>query len=514
VNLNKELPGQYWRNIPTHADCKVEIYRSPDVLYIAEKKRPLDNQRIQKCELFGSLPQEWPEDLRPQIQKQVEASQRKVVVLDDDPTGTQTIHSLAVLTEWTLDALKAELENDLLAFYILTNSRSCTLPVAQKINAQIGHNLTEAARQTGCQFVVVSRSDSTLRGHFPGEVVALADALAQSYDGWIISPFFLEGGRYTINDIHYVDEGGVLVPAAQTEFARDHTFGYFASNLRYWVEEKTAGQIDAKDVASVSIEDLRRGGPESVTSFLMTLSAGHACVVNAAAYRDLEVFVLGLLAAEARGKKFLFRTAASFVQVRAGLSPRPLLTQTDLILKHTGGGLIVVGSYVPRTTEQVNSLLSVTDILHTKIRVETLLDDRRRDDEIERVAKKADRALKEGKDFLTFTSRQQATGKDAGTSLEIGQKVSEGLIAIVKRISVTPRYILAKGGITSSDIATQALNVKKAFVSGQILPGVPVWQLGDESRFPGLNYIIFPGNVGDTNAMIDVVHQLKPNNRK
>ncbi len=472
-------------------------------------RKLLHENKIKKNELLDRLPDEWPQDLRPAIKKQVNASGCKVVVLDDDPTGTQTIHSLPVLTEWSVDTLAAELKNDLPAFYILTNSRSFTLSIAQKINAEIGHNLFAAAQRTDREFVVVSRSDSTLRGHFPGEVEALADALAQSYDGLIINPFFLEGGRYTINDVHYVDEAGVLVPAGQTEFARDRAFGYSASNLRHWVEEKTAGQIAAKDVASVSIEDLRREGPESVTSFLMTLSGGRTCVVNAAGYRDLEVFVLGLLAAEACGKKFLFRTAASFVQVRAGLSPRPLLTQSDLQLP-PAGGLIVVGSHVPRSTAQVNSLLANTDILHAEINVEVLLDDRFREDEIDRVVREVDRALHKGNDIIIFTSRQLMTGKDAKTSLEIGQKVSQGLVSIVKRIKTTPRYILAKGGITSSDIATQALHVKKALVSGQILPGVPVWKLGDESRFPSLAYIVFPGNVGDENAVVEVVRQLKP----
>jgi uncharacterized protein YgbK (DUF1537 family) len=233
-------------------------------------------------------------------------------------------------------------------------------------------------------------------------------------------------------------------------------------------------------------------------------------VINAAGYRDLEVFVYGLLAAEARGKKFLFRTAASFVQVRAGLSPRPLLTQSDLKLTQAGGGLIVVGSYVPRSTDQVNSLLSNTDILHTEINVEALLNDQFRDDEINRVVKEVDQALHKGNDIVIFTSRQLMTGKDAKTSLEIGQKVSQGLVSIVKSIKTAPRYILAKGGITSSDIATQALSVKKALVRGQILPGVPVWQLGAESRFPVLAYIVFPGNVGDENALVNVMHQLKP----
>ncbi len=487
---------------------------SLDGLSTDAKRQILENQRIPKNELLDRLPDEWPQDLRPAIKKQVNAGGRKVVVLDDDPTGTQTVHSLPVLTEWSVPTLRAELENELPAFYILTNSRSFTLSIAQKINAQIGHNLIEAAQQAGREFVVVSRSDSTLRGHFPGEVEALADALAQSYDGWIINPFFPEGGRYTINDVHYVDEGGVLVPAGQTEFARDRAFGYTASNLRHWVAEKTAGQIAAKDVASVSIEDLpcedlRREGPQSVTSFLMTLSGGRACVVNADGYRDLEVFVLGLLAAEARGKKFLFRTAASFVQVRAGLSPRPLLMQSDLKLTHAGGGLIVVGSYVPRSTDQVNSLLSNTDILHTEINVAGLLNDQHREDEINRVVKEVDQALCKGNDIVIFTGRQLMTGKDAGTSLEIGQKVSQGLVSIVKRIKTAPRYILAKGGITSSDIATRALNVKKALVLGQILPGVPVWKLGAESRFLNLAYIVFPGNVGDADALVDVVRQLK-----
>ena len=79
----------------------------------------------------------------------------------------------------------------------------------------------------------------------------------------------------------------------------------------------------------------------------------------------------------------------------------------------------------------------------------------------------------------------------------------------MQRIQIAPRYILAKGGITSSDIATRALNVKKAMVLGQILPGVPVWKLGAESRFPNLAYIVFPGNVGDDRALIAVVRQLK-----
>jgi uncharacterized protein YgbK (DUF1537 family) len=376
------------------------------------------------------------------------------------------------------------------------------------MNAEIGRNLTAAAAQALREFVVISRSDSTLRGHFPGEVEALSDALAQTYDGWIINPFFLEGGRYTIDDVHYVDEGDVLVPAAQTEFACDRVFGYSKSNLRDWIAEKTNGRIAANDVATISIENLRGEGPESVSALLMKLHNGQCCIVNAAAYRDLEVFVQGLLAAEACGKRFLFRTAASFVQLRAGIFPRPLLTAADLQLPTDGGGLIVVGSFVPRSTGQVNSLLATKELAQTEISVAALLDDRLCEDEINRVVNDTEQALGRENDMLLFTSRQLVTGKDSKSSLKIGQKISKGLIRIIQRIQISPRYVLAKGGITSSDIATRALNVKKANVLGQILPGVPVWKLGAESRFPNLAYIVFPGNVGDDHALVDVVRQL------
>jgi uncharacterized protein YgbK (DUF1537 family) len=467
-------------------------------------------QRVAKNVVLDSLIPEWPRDLIPEIKKQARASERKVVVLDDDPTGTQTVHNIPVLTEWSGEILQAELSNDLPVFYILTNSRSFTLPVAQSINTEIGHNLAEAARQVNRQYVVVSRSDSTLRGHFPGEVQALADALGQSFDGWIVNPFFLEGGRYTIGDLHYVEEGQWLVPAGETEFAKDSVFGYHSSNLCQWVEEKTGGQIASAAVISISIEDIRKGGPERVTAHLMELQGGSVCVVNAASYRDLEVFILGLLEAEARGKKFLYRTAASFVQVRSGLSPRPLLTKCDLDLAESGGGLIVVGSYVPKTTEQVNQLLAHHEISHAEVSVEALLDEKRRPDEIERVSEIADRAMRHGNDILIFTSRKLAAGQDTKTSLLIGQKISQAIITILQKISTTPRYILAKGGITSSDVATHGLQVKRALVCGQILPGVPVWKLGEESRYPGLVYIVFPGNVGNSNALIEVVNQLKP----
>jgi len=469
----------------------------------------LDKKHIRKNDLFRVLPDEWPVDLRPQIQRQVRESACKVIVLDDDPTGTQTVHTIPVLTEWSAETLQAELSNDFPAFYILTNSRSFSLAEAKSINSEIGQNLVKAARLALRRYVVVSRSDSTLRGHFPGEVEALAEALEQGFDGWIINPFFIEGGRYTIGDIHYVEENGRLVPAGMTEFARDRVFGYASSNLRHWVEEKTSARISSRDVLSISIEDVRQGGPKKITELLMTVADGQICIVNAAGYRDLEVFVQGLLDAESNGKRFLYRTAASFVQVRAGLTTRPQLKSADLNMPHTGGGLIVVGSYVPKTTSQLNELLDLPEITGIEIPVGDLLNGSRRQDEIARAAALVEKALQKSEDVVIYTSRKLVTVESAESNLSIGKRVSEGLIDILKLITTCPRYLIAKGGITSSDIATKALTVKRALVLGQILPGVPVWQLGPESRFPGMPYVVFPGNVGGPWALAEVVEELR-----
>ena len=152
-------------------------------------------RRISLADAIEDLPPEWPHDPLPAIRAAMHGSRQKIVVLDDDPTGTQTVHDFPVLTEWSVETLAREMANDLAAFYVLTNSRGLTLAEAQSLNLRIGRNLVEAAQRTDRTPTVVSRSDSTLRGHFPGELEALAEALGQDFDAWVLVPFFLEGGR-------------------------------------------------------------------------------------------------------------------------------------------------------------------------------------------------------------------------------------------------------------------------------------------------------------------------------
>jgi uncharacterized protein YgbK (DUF1537 family) len=463
---------------------------------------------LDKAAALAALPPVWPEDLLPSIQARLTSAAAKLVVLDDDPTGTQTVHDVPVLTTWDAPDLARELAAPGPVFYLLTNSRSLPQPEAQALNTAVGRNLVAASAAAGCDFVVVSRSDSTLRGHYPGEVDALAAALGTDVDATLIIPFFLEGGRYTLDDVHYVAEGSHLIPAAQTPFAQDAAFGYRSSALPAWVEEKTGGRVPASAVVSLTLADLRTRGPRFVLDRLLGLSGNTVCVVNAAALRDLEVLVMALLDAEAQGKRFLYRTAASFVQIRAGIATRPLLSADELALA-SGGGLFVVGSHVPKSTGQVNALLDEPGLVQVEIDVAALLDGARRAGEIDRATRAIDAALAAGQDAVLYTSRALVAGPDAAASLAIGAEVSSALVAVVRGLRRPPRYLVGKGGITASDIATQALEIRRAVVLGQIQPGVPVWQTGPESRYPGLPYIVFPGNVGGPDALVDIYRRLR-----
>ena len=459
-------------------------------------------------ETLQSLPPEWSGDTLPHIDAALKASDRKIVILDDDVMGTQSVHDIAVLMDWSVDALRAELEADSRAFFVVTNARAMPESQAQAVNSFITRNLCKAARQAGVDFSIVSRLDSTLRGHFPAEMHAIESGLPHKSDGWIVAPLFMEGRRYTINDIQYVADGNWLVPVGDTEFARDPAFAFTSSTLQGWVEEKTAGRVPAGAVSSVSIEDLRLGGPERVAAILSALPRGGVCVVNGASNRDMDVIAQGLLQVEAAGRRFLFRAAASFIKALLGQSERPLLSPSEMGMDDRGGSLIVVGSHVPRTTQQLSHLLSNSDAVGIEVNAAHLLSDDAREGEIRRAARAAEDTIQSGGNAVLYTSRDLVEGRSSDHSLAIGHQVSQGMSEIVAGIRVRPRCIVVKGGATSYAVATKALNVRRAWSPGQAAPGVPVWILGEETLHPAMPCIIFPGNVGDEDCLTQLVSRL------
>ncbi len=461
-----------------------------------------DIAAVDRAALFSRLPAEWRQDLIPQIQRALREAQQKVVVLDDDPTGTQTVHDTIVLTEWSLPALVRELESADPVCYILTNTRSVSAAEAIALNREIARNLRTAAQSTGRRYTVISRSDSTLRGHFPVETDALAASAEAPPDGVLVIPAFMAGGRYTIRGLHYVAEGAALIPAAQTPYAQDAVFGYAQSDLRDWVEEKTGGRVKSENVVSLSIDVIRDGGPAAAGALLGALTDGAVCVVDAISERDLEVVALACLRAEAAGKRLIYRSAASFAGIRGGIAVRAPLAAEDLPPASDNGGLAVVGSYVKKSSDQLAVLLASGMVSGVELPLADLLAAEDPNAFIQPIADELAAILRNRKHAALYTSRELISGADDDSSLAIGRRVSQMLVDITRRLPVVPRFIIAKGGITSSDLATGALGIKRATVLGQILPGIPVWQPDANSRYPGGAYVVFPGNVGDDGALL------------
>ena len=470
--------------------------------------------RVEAREYLASQPPELrvPNALE-RIRRKIGESGRRLAVLDDDPTGTQTVHGVPVLTTWSVEDLRWALEQPSSTFYILTNSRSFPEEEAARMNREISANLASAAEQAGAKFAIVSRGDSTLRGHFPAETEAVEEALRVGLDGIVLCPCYIEAGRLTVEDIHWVRQGQSLVPAGETEFAGDASFGYSSSNLAAWVEEKTTGRVLASEVASVGLADIREGGPGRVAEMLLNVSGSRPVVVNAASYADLEVFVLGLLDAEEKGKRFLYRTGPSFVRVRGGISEKGPLSAGELYghRPRQGHGLVLVGSHVEMTTRQLEHALALSDVRPVELSVPRLLDAGARDGELDRVVSEVDQGLAEA-EVVVYTSREVVRGGAGRTGLEIGVSVSDALVEVMRRVDRrTPlAFVVAKGGITSSDVGTRGLGVRRAEVAGQMLPGIiSVWILPEDSAFPGLPYVIFAGNVGEEDSLARIVEILR-----
>ena len=158
-------------------------------------------------------------------------NQPKIIVLDDDPTGSQTVHSCLLLMQSDVETLRLGLKDDAPIFFILTNTRSLTPEAAANVTREVCHNLKLAlAEEKIADFLVVSRSDSTLRGHYPIETDVIAEELGP-FDAHFLVPAFFEGGRITRDSIHYLIIDGVPTPVHETEFARDSVFGYNYSYL-------------------------------------------------------------------------------------------------------------------------------------------------------------------------------------------------------------------------------------------------------------------------------------------
>lgn len=430
-----------------------------------------------------------------------------IIVLDDDPTGSQTVHSCLLLTRWDPQTLKLGLQDSSPIRFILTNTRSLPPAKAEEVTRSVCRALKQAMGELGWERALfVSRSDSTLRGHYPLETDVMAAELGP-FDAHFLVPAFFEGGRITRNSVHYLQVGERWVPVHETEFARDAVFGYHHSYLPDYVQEKTQGRIRAEQVERLTLEQIRAGCLER----LLSLEGNVCCVVDGETQADLDRFAQDVWAAIEQGKRFLFRSAASLLTALAQLPPQPVLPeQMGRFVRSDRPGVVIVGSHVQKSSQQLARLLQEPETQGIEVEVRRLLDP---DAELlPGILAQVHSAYEKGLTPVVYTSREELTFEKGSVErrLAFGQKVSRLLMGVVQGLPPGIGYLISKGGITSNDTLSVGLNLPAVRLLGQIYPGISmVITPSDHPRFPNLPVVLFPGNVGEADTLLLLHRRLK-----
>ncbi|MBC6478655.1 MAG: four-carbon acid sugar kinase family protein [Hormoscilla sp. GM7CHS1pb] len=432
----------------------------------------------------------------------------KIIVIDDDPTGSQTVHSCLLLLRWDVETLRLGLADEAPIFFVLTNTRALTPEKAEAVTSIVCQNLKQAIALEGIEdFLVVSRSDSTLRGHYPIETDVIATEVGP-FDAHFLVPAFFEGGRITRDSIHYLTANGVSTPVHETEFARDSVFGYHHSYLPDYVEEKTKGKITADQVERFLLADIRSG----TQSRLMQLENNKCVVVDGESKADLDKFAADVLATAAKGKRFLFRSAASILTSLAALPPQPVMPiHMNQYVREGKPGIAIVGSHVKKTTQQLERLLPQPGIVGIEVKVTDLLTESagQQEELLDETLIKVRQVHSTGKTPVVYTSREEITFPDVQTRLEFGAAVSGLLMDILRGLPMDIGYLISKGGITSNDTLSKGLLLQSARLLGQIIPGCSMVRTPiNHPQFPNLPVVLFPGNVGDADALVTVYERL------
>ena len=422
----------------------------------------------------------------------------KLVVLDDDPTGIQTVHGCLLITQWDEQSMTEAFEDEQPFFYILTNTRAMTREDAERTTREAMEMVVRVNERYGYRLIIVSRSDSCLRGHFPLETDVMRQVLAEhGYSVFPKTPFcpaFIESGRVTIDGIHYMKDGERLIPVSETEFARDNVFAYHTSVLSDYIREKGANPDDYIIVNAQTYDELHHWWE---------------------AFSTTSLAVSGLPA----DTSLVIRSSSSLPKAISGIADIPLLDNSILLPPSTlhlpkehivhppstfRPPLFIVGSHVKKTTLQLEELLQAEGTCAIEVDVQRILDDADAlmFETLDTIQQVADQHLAP----VVYTSRQEIRLDDANQRQLLGQQVSDFLVGIVRRMPYTPSYLVGKGGITSHDILTKGLGVRSARVLGQVINSVPCVMT---TRFP---YIIFPGNVGNEQSLREVYEKLRIEN--
>lgn len=469
-----------------------------------------------KEELLAGLPEPLP--LTPQdVLTERGPDARQLVVIDDHPSGSQSMADIPVLTAWSEDQVEWALAQAAPAVYVVTNTRALSPAAAEDRYVEVITAFLEGAERLHTDVRFVLRSDSSLRGHYPLDVDILSNALESTLsrvvDGVVMVPAFPEAGRITVHGVHHVAEhAGSYVPVGQTRYAQEPRFPFASSDLREWVAEKTRGRCPADSVLAVDLEVVRQS-PDAVAAQVMNARRGQAVVIDAASEEDLRSIAIGLLRVEATGRRLVYRVGPPMVRAMIGQPVHAALTAEEIEgMRVRAGtaeartGLVVVGTPVPFTRRQLRVLTRRHPVREIPISVPAVLDSRR-SGHIEEVVAHAVEALDAGNVVVRLADMH--VDLEAKGDFSIDPRVGRAVNEVVHRIAKARRlkFVVARGGSVTSVVA-QGLGVRRAMVRGPVLEGiVSLWEplVGP---LTGVPFVVYAGGVGDDDGLADVVDTL------
>ena len=454
------------------------------------------------------------------------AGRFKIVVLDDDPTGSQTVHSCPLLLQWDRATLLEGLARPSPLLFVLANTRALAPEAAAERVQEIARALKGAMAELDAaagpdaqginHWLIVSRGDSTLRGHFPVEVDGLEAELGP-FDATFLVPAFLQGGRTTVAGVHLLHGE----PVHTSAFGRDGLFGYATSFLPAWVEEKTAGRIPADQVELVGLAALE-GAEEGLLQRLAGLEGNRCVAVDAERPQQLGALAAAVReltapsAAEpwGRPRRFLSQSAASWIEALAQLPPQPLAPAGLAALRRVEGGgvplpgLVLVGSHVPLADAQLEVLLAEPGCGGVEIAVAKLARVLEGPVPLEMLTSleqawlaQLQAVLAAGQTPVLFTSRGEVPCRSAAERRRLGLELAALMARLAAALAPQLGYLISKGGITTHTLLADGLGMARVELQGQLLPGLSLVLTPSLAPVPDLPVLTFPGNLGDAETL-------------
>ena len=435
----------------------------------------------------------------------------KVIVVDDDPTGSQTVHGCLLLLSWRVETLVEGLQHPADVLFILANTRALPRQEAEDRLRAVCRNLRRALRRLKLEdWQLVSRGDSTLRGHFPLDGQVLGQELGP-FAVWFLLPAFLPGGRTTV-DGHHLLHGR---PVHLSSYARDSRFGYSTSSLAAWVEQKSGGHVPQATVTGIHWGDGRRPGRHLAR--LAPLPQGSVVTVDASEPVHLRCFGQLLLLRRQQGHRDLCWGAASLVNALVDPGPQTLQRGDWAGLRRRDArgpqpGLILVGSHQSGADRQLAQLLTAPSVKALEIPLERLLQDTDPTPLAASLAAALGQALQqERRTVVLYTSRGERLRGDGAAQLALAQAVAQLQETLLTPLRDRLGYAVSKGGSTTDTLLRHGLALDRVVLRGQVMAGISLVQpVGSGGQAAALPVICVPGNMGTDKTLLDLHRLMEP----